>query len=590
MSKTSSFIEWRKRLAGPAIILLAAGIAVAPLLKRGPSCGSDLFFHLASWLQAQNSMLLGIPYPHWAPGSNFGAGEPRFVFYPPLTWMTGAALGLVLPWRLVGSVFGFLLLAATGFANRALAREVLEDGPATLAGCASIFFGYVLLTFYVRSDFAELAGGFWIPLMILFLLRDRNPSGGFWRRTLDGSTVPLAITVAGVWLSNGPAGLMASYLLAALAISAAALGKTWAPLVRAAVGCTLGLGLAGDFLVPAAWEGRWANLHSAIAIHHYQVEYSWLFYHHADPGLRLHEHDEHLLMASWVGISMIAVTLLGILIAWRRGVLPGPRRWWIPLALVPFTVLFFLLPVSLPIWNLLPLLRYLQFPWRWLLVLEAPMAIFFASAIWLVPLRKRIPVLGACCIVFLALSALAGKYLFTDCGAYQEVVVQAEEIGMGVYGRPEYGPAGAEFGDVRYDQPGACLVPQMTTLSGQLGAPLNPPPKARRGGCAAGFTAVLYQPEHKRITGIANYPGYLILKLRSYPAWRVKVNGRPVSPVVERSYGVMAVPVPQGPVEVIVDWSTTPDVIAGRWISGASVLLLTGLWLLERRLRKARLS
>jgi hypothetical protein len=52
----------------------------------------------------------------------------------------------------------------------------------------------------------------------------------------------------------------------------------------------------------------------------------------------------------------------------------------------------------------------------------------------------------------------------------------------------------------------------------------------------------------------------------------------------------MAVPVPQGPVEVIVDWSTTPDVIAGRWISGASVLLLTGLWLLERRLRKARLS
>jgi hypothetical protein len=63
-----------------------------------------------------------------------------------------------------------------------------------------------------------------------------------------------------------------------------------------------------------------------------------------------------------------------------------------------------------------------------------------------------------------------------------------------------------------------------------------------------------------------------------------------VSPVVERSYGVMAVPVPQGPVEVIVDWSTTPDVIAGRWISGASVLLLTGLWLLERRLRKARLS
>src|ERR1700735_524872 len=97
---TWNFLERRKRLAGPVIIFLAAAVAVAPLLWRGPSCGSDLIFHLASWIEARNSMLLGIPYPHWAPGSNFGAGEPRFIFYPPLTWMIGAALGVILPWRL----------------------------------------------------------------------------------------------------------------------------------------------------------------------------------------------------------------------------------------------------------------------------------------------------------------------------------------------------------------------------------------------------------------------------------------------------------------------------------------------------------
>ena len=47
---------------------------------------------LVSWFDALNSWRHGIPYPHWTPSANYGAGEPRFVFYSPLTWMLGAAL------------------------------------------------------------------------------------------------------------------------------------------------------------------------------------------------------------------------------------------------------------------------------------------------------------------------------------------------------------------------------------------------------------------------------------------------------------------------------------------------------------------
>jgi hypothetical protein len=575
-------------VAGPAIILLAAAIADAPLVIRGPSCGSDLYFHLTSWFEAQHSMLLGIPYPHWTPHSNLGTGEPRFVFYPPLTWMAGAAAGLILPWKSVAPGMTFLIFAAIGLANRALAGEVLADGPATMAGCAAIFAGFPLLTVYERADFAELTGSFWIPLLILFLLRDRNPAGGVWKRALDGSTAPLALVLAGAWLSNVPVGLMASYLLAAMAVAVALLERSWAPVVRATVGTVLAFGLAAIYLVPAAWEQPWANLQFAVSLPHFKVWNSWLFSHHTDMVLlRL---DPELQTISWVAVGMMAVAVGGALVAWRRGTLPGERRWWLPLFLIPFAVLFLLLPVSLPVWNLLPKLMYLQFSWRWLEALVAPTAIFFAAAVWFEPLRKRIPSLAVCGIVFVAIGAAAGRYWYHSCGPNLDRLLAAEVDGRGVYGKPEYTTPDARYAMVPFGQPDACLTRSIWSALGEGKPGADPEWVGERAKCDGSFVAILDPPEHKRITGVANYAGYLVLRLRNYPAWRVTVNGRPTAPAVDHIYGLMAVPVPQGRVNVSVDWGATPDVIAGRWISAIALLLLVAHGWAERRFSRPRVS
>ncbi|MGB8259297.1 MAG: hypothetical protein WCE75_03055, partial [Terracidiphilus sp.] len=96
------------RFTGPALILLAAAVATLPQALRGNSCGHDFDFHLVSWLDCLNAWRHGILYPHWSPSANFLAGEPRFVFYPPLTWMLGAALGAVLPWAAAPIALTFL--------------------------------------------------------------------------------------------------------------------------------------------------------------------------------------------------------------------------------------------------------------------------------------------------------------------------------------------------------------------------------------------------------------------------------------------------------------------------------------------------
>jgi len=583
------------RLIGPAVILLGAFVAVAPQLMRGNSCGHDFDFHLVSWLDCFHSWQQGIPYPHWTPNANFGAGEPRFIFYPPLTWMMGAALGLILPWTLVPVALTFLLLAGTGLSTRALARLALSDFPATIAGCVSIFSGYALFTSYERSAFAELAGGIWIPLVLLYGLRGLDQSsstGPKWRRAFDRSAVPLALAVAGAWLSNPTVGLMACYTLAAVAMIVTVLVRSWAPVLRMAAGAALGMGLVALYLVPATWEQRWVDIHQVTEDPGQTLENNWLFARHANPSLALH--DAVLHTASTIAVAMIGLTLAGLLVSWLRKRLPGDRAFWLPLAVIPFVVLFFQFSCSRPLWNLLPELRFLQFPWRWLLVLEAPMAIFLVAAVNCSRLGRRVAVVSACVAAFLAMTALADRTFYQPCDDEDAVapMLDTYKSGQGFIGTDEYEPMGADNSILATNLPFACLVSDSDTELGVATAIPDDPPEwtAQQHSCDATFEPAHAGAEHLQIVANIPHPGALILRLRTYPAWRVLVNGKPAGALPPRDDGLMALPVPQGHAVVTVDWTTTADQLVGRWISCISVLLLTGLWLIEMRVRQPRLK
>ena len=596
-----------------ALVLLAAAVAAAPIWLHGPVAGDDFEFHLISWLNAQHSWLHGIAYPHWAASPNFGAGEARFVFYPPLTWMLGAALGLALPWTLVPVVLTFLLLAATGLAVRRLAREYLPKAAATLAGCAAIFSSYTLFSTYFRTAFAELAGGFFIPLLLLYSMRDRNSDDGVLRRALDGSTLPLTLVIAGCWLSDAPVGVMASYLLGAVALAAAVSAQAWFAVVRATVAYVLGVALTGFYLIPAAWEQRWIDIQQATGVQGdpgLMIENNWLFPHHASPPLSARDQAMHLIspVAAW----MITVAALSLLTLWARGRLALrkraglfvatktneaaqmlSRRVWIILACIPVAVLFLLLPISLPVWNVLPKMRFLQFPWRWLLAVEAPMALFFAAAIAprLGARRRQWTVIAALCTVFFAASAVfAATHFFRDDQEYDDLatILTRYESGPGFIGTDEYAPPGADNSTVAMGLPDACLASDFDTELG-VAADANSAPQwsADQHSCMATAAFAWRDPEHMRVTTTAANAGFVILRLRSYPAWQITLNGQRVTDLPARVDGLISIPVTQGPVDLAVDWKATPDVHVGRWVSALGLLGLIGLAVVEHRHRRA---
>ena len=199
-----------------------------------------------SWMEVLGQWKHGIVYPRWAALGYWGYGEARFLFYPPASWTLGAALGAVLPWKMVPGAYCWIVLMLAGAAMYRLAREWLSAPDALFAAAFYALNPYHLLIVYWRSAYAELLAAALLPLLLLYVLRLTKP--GF------RPVLWLGLTLAAAWLTNAPAAIMIHYSVAGLAVVLAVLERSWRPLLRTALAIALGAGLASFYLIPAVYE------------------------------------------------------------------------------------------------------------------------------------------------------------------------------------------------------------------------------------------------------------------------------------------------------------------------------------------------
>jgi hypothetical protein len=198
-----------------------------------------------------------------------------------------------------------------------------------------------------------------------------------------------------------------------------------------------------------------------------------------------------------------------------------------------------------------------------------------------------------CVLVFISATVFEARTFLRVCQEGDTVadLLAMYRAGSGLEGTDEYEPAGADHWLIATGLPDACFAADSDTPLGIAGGDASIPAwRPEQGSCEATAKAQFREPQHMRISMIASRSGFLILRLLSYPSWRVTVNGHPAGQSDLRDDGLMAVPVSQGPVDVAVDWITTPDVIAGRCVSGLALLLLIAVGLVERKGSRPRLS
>lgn len=574
------------------LLPLCALLVVAPLLWHGNSCGNDFNFHLLSWLEVHAAWHAGAFYPHWAMQPNHGAGEPRFVFYPPASWMLGASLapllgGSVRAWSAAPGLFVFLVLTLAGYGALVLLRHTTSEDAALFAACLYLASPYTLFVVYERSAYAELMAAIWMPLLLLFALQKRL------------RIVPLALVVAALWLTNAPAAVMGCYALALLVLMVALLEHGWQPVLRSAASVALGLGLAAFYILPAAYERRWVQIELAVSEGMHPA-YNFLFGHTGDTY-----HDNILHMVSWIAVVLLTLAVFLCLVLyfalWRRRKLPLERlRFLLPLAVLVPIVALLLLPVSLPVWQRLPELRYVQFPWRLLLLLSVIVAVLLGTA--LRGIHARVHFLWMTAPVFVAASVAVCWPPFHQVCDFEDVVpaqVAAFRADQGCAGTDEYTPLTAQPDDLPDTMPPVSLVPLAEARD-----PEDPPPAWPTG---ASVRMEIWRADHRRITVYlppavaAEGPQAALLRLLDYPAWRVRLNGAllqtktqaPASSGLHAGLrtglqsgplalfhakdGRIVAPLPAGRSALTIDYATTPDVWLGRGISLLSLLVVLAL-------------
>jgi 6-pyruvoyl-tetrahydropterin synthase-like protein len=530
--------EQRSKLAWvPLLSIAVVAFAVeVPFFFLGTPSGHDVEFHLYSWLEVLSQWKHGIVYPRWAALAHFGYGEPRFLFYPPASWTLGAALSAIFPWALVPSIYIWMALVAAGVSMFLLARRWLDRRDATFAAVLYAVNPYHLVIVYWRSALAELLAACLLPLLLLLLLRAEEKG----RRV----TVCLALVLGASWLVNAPAAVMIHYSLALLMVVIAWQRRSSRVLVVATVAIVLGAALAAFYLLPALYEQKWVNITEAVSTG-YRPRDSFLFARTTDA-----EHDTFNRVVSWVAAAEIMLTLAAAWGArrWRERSRERSRELWLFLVAWAALCAVLMLSISNPVWNILPKLRFMQFPWRWLLCLGIPFTLLTALGVRRWTSRLALYLAMLCVLAFVWHHFQPPWW---DHAADLREMQDNMATGAGYEGTEEYTPVGAD--------------------------PSNLDQEARRvtvaGPAHAAIRVSEWSTEHKLFTAEMSAPDNLALRLFNYPAWRVEVNGRQAQPG-RRDTGQMLVPVEAGTNRVQITFVRTWDRTAGGWISLAAIVVV----------------
>jgi hypothetical protein len=551
-------------IAGLAIVTgLCAG--AVPLLHPGFPLGHDLPAHL-TYVYLFDRALEGGQFPvRWTQGVRIGDGQPLFSFYQPGFYYLVQLVHLIVPslgtsmklaiaglWG-CGAAFMFRLKAVDGWIPAALGAVVFAGSP------------YLLLDINVRAAYPEFAA-------IMCAVGALWALGWLFESPGPGPAALLACLLAIALVCHLPATLIFGPVLIGRAMIAAASspdrrrGLGWC-----AAAVLLALGLSAFYVVPALGE---RDLIQMGALTHGYFDYQkhfvepaqWLRYGWGSGASVPGPADGMSFQVGVVQWGVIAAAIgCSVAAAWRKRLARDDWDLVFWLITIGFA-LFMTSAASMPVWAAAPQLSYLQFPWRFLMLVSVAGGCLAANLLGrLHASRHRALVLTAAVVLQLLASRdqrrpehyLPRTAMDIDRPGWSDTPEAQKEA----FVEPGYYPVGA---------------------SGPVGTS-DPRLADRRDSGGRRWTTSdagsLVQPrvtaDHRIELEVQTKGGTdLVLASRMGPGWTVRVGGREVPARIDPRRGSVRVRVPPGRYVVDVELHDTWLRRLANVVSAASAALI----------------
>lgn len=367
------------------LILALASIALfLPAAFVGIPENYDLAQHLRFAVSYHEAFASGNAFPAFGWSDNFGFGSVGIRFYPPLAHISMGLLQFatgswyetlwitMLAWMFIGSIGAYYF-----------ALEMMPRPWALFAAVTYIAAPYHLLQVFQAFFLSEFAAAAILPFCFLYLQR-------VLKDERIGDAAHLAFFASFLILAHLPSAIMGAVALATFAAANPGIWRRSSirKILLIAVSAAAAAVAASAYWLRMVAELQWVKHNTAEYYAAGYYNYSTYFF-----PMFLSAGEDYFPRFLWMLDLTITATLMlcvpALIAIVRRRVPASAASVFLPLLAVAAVSAVMTSVLSKPLWDSIPLLQKLQFPFRWLSVLSFTAAMLFPSAIQFVISGQR---------------------------------------------------------------------------------------------------------------------------------------------------------------------------------------------------------
>ncbi len=368
---------------GVALVCLFGLIAVTPLWRGSLPQTADGIIHLYRLVELDNLFRHGVLFSRWAPDLVYGLGLPLFNFYAPLSYYLAEVFHL-LGLSLVNALKAVFCLAilGSGATMYLYVRDLFGETAAIVAAVAYMYAPYQLYDSFFRGILPEALVLAFFPMVMwsfrrLITLGDRRHlvigALGVAALPLTHTTstlilFPLLVTYAIVLLlleSSRRSGRISAGSPDYKSGESGKMHRLRFGIWGVVSALVLGLALSAFFTLPAILERRWVQIERGLIppnldYHHHFLSLAEIL----SPPRPTDTGRMNPAVPRSLGLVQTIPAIAAVTALRKRG--KSQKAHILFFAFVLTASVAMTLPQSVALWDRLPPLAYLQFPFRWL--------------------------------------------------------------------------------------------------------------------------------------------------------------------------------------------------------------------------------